>query len=81
MLEFVNEYALMGMAYLMINFTTIVAIRDSKTNELLPSSERLNTTVERLAILMIICITVINFGIMVRLSVQKIILSCKRKKM
>lgn len=80
-LEFVNEYALMAMAYLMINFTNIVALRDVKTNELIPSSERLNTTVEQLAILVIICIVVINFGIMVRLSVQKIILSCKRKKM
>ena len=77
MLEFVNEYALMGMAYLMINFTTVVALRDAKTNELVPSSELLNVRVEQLAILVIIFIVVINFGIMVRLSVQKIFLSCK----
>ena len=37
-LEFVNEYALMALAYLMINFTTVVAYRDPITNEIVPKS-------------------------------------------
>ena len=80
MLEFVNEYALMMLAYLMINFTTIVSIRDSATGLLIPSSEKLNGFIEYLAIFIIASITVINFAVMVNLSVRKTILSCKRKE-
>ncbi len=81
MLEFVNEYGLMLLAYLMINFTTIVAVRDAVTNELIPSDTGLNMAVEYLAIFVIAAITVINFAVMVNLSVRKICLSCKKKKL
>jgi hypothetical protein len=80
-LEFTNEYAMLCLSYLMINFTTIVALRDAKTNELIPSSPNLNKTVEYLAIFLITLITVINFSMMVTISTRKIKLSCKKKKM
>lgn len=80
-LEFVNEYALMALAYLMINFTTLVSLRDAESGDVIPSSERLNLIVEYLAIGVIAFIVVVNFSIMVRLSFKKITTSCKKKKM
>lgn len=71
----------MALAYLMINFTTLVSLRDAESGDVIPSSERLNLIVEYLAIGVIAFIVVVNFSIMVRLSFKKITTSCKKKKM
>ncbi len=79
-LEFVNEYALMALAYLLINFTTIVAHRDPITHEIVPKSESFNSKVEYGAIGIVAFIVGVNFGIMIRITAVKMMLACKKKK-
>lgn len=68
-LEFVNEYALMALAYLMINFTTIVTYRDPITHEVVPKNESFDAKVEYGAIGIIAFIVGVNFSVMIRISV------------
>ena len=79
-LEFINEYSLLGLAYLMINFTTIPAYRDPKTNKVVPKSKEFEDSVELIGIAIIAFIVVVNFGVMVTLFVNRVIQKIKQKK-
>ena len=76
-LEFVNEYCMVALAYLMLKFVNLVQIWDYETNKPMPEDMELNTRVEYAAIVIILLMAVLNFLVMIRISVGKMINKCK----
>ena len=79
-LEFINEYCMVALAYLMINFTKVVEVLNPKTNMPLPPNQELNSFIEYGAIAIILLMTLVNFIAMIKISFQKILIKCKRRK-
>ena len=76
-LEFINEYCMMALAYLMLKFVNLVQIWDYETQAPQPANIELNTRVEYAAIAIILLMAVLNFLVMIRISVGKLYLKCK----
>ena len=76
-LEFINEYSMMALSYLMLKFVNLVHVWDYETQA--PQSENieLNMRVEYAALSIILLMALINFLVMIKISVGKLILKCK----
>ena len=79
-LEFINEYCMIALAYLMLKFVNLVHVWDYETGAPQPESPELNTRVEYAAIAIILLMAVLNFLVMIRISIGKLFLKCKQKK-
>ena len=79
-LEFVNEYCMIALAYLMLKFVNLVQIWDYETHAPKPDSPKLNAGVEYTAITIILLMALLNFLVMIRLSIGKVILKLKQRK-
>lgn len=79
-LEFINEYCMVALSYLMLNFVNLVQIWDYEKRTPVPSSPILNEWIEYTAIGIIIFMSFINFAVMVKLSIAKLLLKCKKRK-
>ena len=77
-MEFLNEYCLLALAYLMINFTKVTNHIHPKTRELHMREEDA-VWIEYVTIALISFMTLFNFFAMFKLSSKKIILDCKKK--
>ena len=71
MVEFVNEYSLIILGYAMLNY-----IRLSP----LPPDQQFNYWVELTVVSIIGIMVIVNFGVMIRLSIGKIMASYKKNK-
>ena len=80
LLEFVNEYCMIALAYLMLKFVNLVQIWDYETHAPKQDSPKLNTGVEYTAIAIILLMALLNFLVMIRLSIGKVILKLKQRK-
>ena len=70
LLEFINEYAMVTLGYIMLNFAGIVSIQDpSDPNKVLPQNKQLNQYLEFASIGIIFFMALVNFGTMIKLSV------------
>ena len=82
-MEFINEYCLMALGYLMLYFAPIVTLRDTQTGMQLEtgsSDEVWDKAVEFSAIGLISFMTLINMALMVKISAHKLIVYCKKRK-
>ena len=80
-LEFVNEYLMVTLAYIMLNFTKLAKIQDPHNSaEYLPKSEKFSELMEYLAIGLISLILLVNFAVMIKLSLNKLIIYCKKRR-
>ena len=64
----------------MLNFTQIVHVIDPLTREAFKESELVNTIVEWTALGLVIFIIVVNVVAMIKYSIVKLILACKKRK-
>ena len=65
----------------MLNFTKLTMIQDpNNPAEYLPTSESFNTLVEYLAIGLISLIVLLNFAVMIKITFNKLIIACKKRK-
>ena len=81
MLEFVNEYLMVALAYIMLNFTKLSMIQDpSNPAGYLPKSKKFNTLMEYGAIGLISLIVLVNLAVMIKISFHKMIIACKMRK-
>ena len=72
-LEFVNEYSMVLLTYLMLNFVNLTSILDIVTKEPAAQPVDFNSKVEYTAIAIILFMAVINFVAMIKISVGKLI--------
>ena len=79
-LEFINEYCLMLLGYTMLNFTQVIAVMDPDRLMPLETNMTVNRWVEMAAVGLIIFMAFVNSAVMVKNSIAKVILSCKKKK-
>ena len=68
------------LAYLMLNFVNLTAILDPVTKRPAPQPTEFNSKIEYGAIGIILLMTLINFVAMIKISVGKLILKCKKRK-
>ena len=71
---------MIALAYLMLKFVNLVQIWDYETHAPKPDSPKLNTGVEYTAIAIILLMALLNFLVMIRLSIGKVILKLKQRK-
>ena len=79
-LEYLNEYCMVALAYIMLNFTKLIPIMNPMTNKPLPIDTDFNTNLEYVAISIILFMTVSNFWVMIRMSYMKCKNKLKKKK-
>lgn len=70
--ELVNEYALIALGYVMLNYIKLSPQ---------PSSDGFETAMEYIAVGIIAVMVVVNFGVMIKMSLTKIIAPLRRKKL
>ena len=81
-LEFVNEYIMIALTYIMLYFTNLVTIQDaSNLSSFVPKDEEFSHWIQLTAIGLILLMSLINFLVMIKLSVAKLILACKKRKL
>ena len=68
------------LTYVMLNFTNLTAVYIYATKTVMPPNQYLNTLLEYAAIAIILLMTVINFIVMIKISVGKLLLVCKKRK-
>ena len=79
-LEYLNEYCMVALAYIMLNFTKLLPIMNPTTNKPFPIDTNFNTNIEYVAIAIILFMTMSNFWVMIRMSYMKCKNSLKKKK-
>ena len=68
------------LAYLMLYFTGIPDILNPETGLAFEKSETVERWVEYIALTLVAFMTLFNFSVMIKISVKKLILKCKKKK-
>ena len=71
---------MIALAYLMLKFVNLVQIWDYETHAPKLDSPKLNAGVEYTAITIILLMALLNFLVMIRLSIGKVILKLKQRK-
>lgn len=79
-LELVNEYSMVALSYLGLNFVGLVQVWDSANGKPAPNSPVFDQRVEYVAIALVLFMSLLNFGAMVKLSIAKLMLKCRQRK-
>ena len=79
-MEFINEYCMVALAYIMLYYTNILALQDSETLRPIPADAVFENWIEWTGITLITFMTLFNFAVMVKISYHKLMLKCKKKK-
>ena len=79
-LEFINEYSMLLLAYLMVYFTGVPDILNPQTGLAFEKSETVERWIEYIALAIVAFMTLFNFGVMIKISVKKMMLNSKKKK-
>ena len=77
MLEIVNEYSMILLAYLSLNFVNMVQLWNQETKAPMKQSIELNSYIEYVGIGIVLLTICLNFTVMIRLSIGKLIAKCR----